>query len=589
MTNPDANPNHRILLVDDNTSIHADFRKILCPADSSTAALNEMEAALFDDAKPAAGAQTSFILESAYQGQEALEMVKQSLAENRPYAMAFVDVRMPPGWDGIETIARIWEVNPELQIVVCTAYSDYSWAEIRQALGPTDGVVILKKPFDKIEVLQLAHALSRKWMLAREVALQIATLDAAVEIRTRELREVTTRLQDEMAARAHVETALLQSQKMEAIGQLAAGIAHDFNNILTVVRGHTGMMLERRDLDAAASHSLQEVSQAAERATALASQLLTLSRKQRLKPRTFDLNETIEQLHSLLSRVLGETIDLQLGCTPELPLLFADEPQIEQVLINLAVNARDAMPQGGRLMIGTCAARFEAAQLASHPDAEPGEYIAISVADTGCGMAPDVIQHLFEPFFTTKEKGKGTGLGLATAYGIVKQHRGWIEVDSEPKHGSVFRIFLPRGDVAEHMVRAPSSRLGPELRGSESVLVVEDDPTVRAVLCGILLQSGYRVEESATGDAALELWKGGKSEFDLLVTDLVMPGSLDGTALAERLRRERPGLRVVLTTGYMNQTLDEERFAALGMELLRKPYAAEELLLSVRRCLDRGK
>ena len=578
-------PIHRILVVDDSPAIHEDFRKVLAGADANATA-DRLAAELFGEAtRPAP--EDCYEVDAAAQGEEARGMVWNAVGAGRPYAVAFVDMRMPPGWNGVQTVTHLREVDPALQFVICTAHSDYAWSEIRQALGPTDNLVILKKPFDKIEVLQLAHALSRKWMLAREVAHQIAGLDAAVELRTAELREANARLQLEMAARARVETALLQSQKMEAIGQLAAGIAHDFNNILTVVRGHTGMMLERTDLDADTSHSLQEVAQAAGRATTLAGQLLTLSRKQRLNPRAFDVNETIEQLHSLLSRVLGETISLRIDCAPDLPPLFADEPQIEQVLINLAVNARDAMPQGGRLIIGTRLVRFRAAQLASQPDAAPGDFIAITVADTGFGMTPEVLQHLFEPFFTTKAVGKGTGLGLATAYGIVKQHGGWIEVDSERGGGSVFRIFLPRGDAAEVAEHPPQPRLSPALRGNESVLVVEDEPTVRAVVRSILTQSGYRVVESESGEAALALWQTRESEFDLLLTDMVMPGNLNGQALAEQLRGERPNLRILLTTGYVNQTLDEARLAAFGMELLHKPYTAEELLVSVRRCLDR--
>ena len=577
-------PVHRILVVDDSPAIHDDFRKVL--ARQASDAADHLAAQIFGD-DPEVPAADSYEVDAAMQGEEAREKVRTALISGRPYTVAFVDMRMPPGWNGVQTIAHLRAVDPALQFVICTAHSDYSWSEIREALGPTDNVVILKKPFDIAEVLQLAHALSRKWMLAREVEHQIAGLDAAVENRTRELRESNVRLQDEIAARTRIETELRQSQKMEAIGQLAAGIAHDFNNILTVVRGHTGMMLERPDLDAETVNSLNEVSQAAARATSLASQLLTLSRKQRLNPRAFDLNETIEQLHSLLSRVLGETISLRLEGEPDFPPLFADEAQIEQVLINLAVNARDAMPDGGCLIIGTRLVHFHAAQLAGQTDAAPGEFVVISVADTGCGMSPEVLQHLFEPFFTTKAEGKGTGLGLATAYGIVKQHGGWIEVDSEPGQGSTFRVFLPRGEAAEVPEPAREPRISAALHGSESVLVVEDEPTVRAVVRSILTQSGYRVAESETGEAALALWTARDTEFELIITDLVMPGNLGGEALAERLREERPELRVLLTTGYVNQTISEERFTALGMQLLRKPYTAEELLQSVRRCLDR--
>ena len=203
-------------------------------------------------------------------------------------------------------------------------------------------------------------------------------------------------------------------------------------------------------------------------------------------------------------------------------------------------------------------------------------------------MSPDVLQHMFEPFFTTKEEGKGTGLGLATAYGIVKQHGGWIEVDSKVEEGAIFRIFLPRGEATEIAEPAQVSRISPALRGSESVLVVEDEPTVRSVVRSILTQSGYRVTESETGDAALALWAARESEFDLLITDLVMPGNVGGEELALQLREERPALRVLLTTGYVNHAISEERFAELGMNLLRKPYTAEDLLRSVRACLSGG-
>ena len=576
---------HRILVVDDSVAIQNDFRKVLAGEETESTA-DQLAAQLFDG-EPQAMPGDRYEVDAASQGEEGFKKVSDAIIAGHPYAVVFVDMRMPPGWNGVQTIAHLREIDPALQFVICTAFTDYSWSEIRQALGPTDSVVILKKPFDKVEVLQLAHALSRKWMLAREVERHIAGLDAAVDQRTSELREANARLKEEIDARNRVETALLQSQKMEAIGQLAAGIAHDFNNILTVVRGHAGMMLERTDLDPQTTESLNEVSDAAARATSLASQLLTLSRKQRLNPRAFDLNETIEQLHSLLSRVLGETINLRLECAIGLPPLFADEAQIEQVVINLVVNARDAMPRGGCLIIGTRRVRLRAEHLVGQPDAKPGEFITISVTDSGSGMSPEVLQHMFEPFFTTKPEGKGTGLGLATAYGIVKQHGGWIEVESEPDRGSVFRIFLPRGNAAEVTETTSAPHSSDDLHGTESVLVVEDEPTVRLVVRSILKRSGYRVAESETGEAALALWAEQNGGFDLLVSDLVMPGNLGGEELAEKLREERPDLRVLLTTGYVDNSISEERFAKLGMSLLRKPYTAEELLQAVRRCLQR--
>jgi two-component system NtrC family sensor kinase len=574
----------RILIVDDNPAIHEDFRKVLArtaPRRSDA----RLDAELFGGTVPIVE-NGDFVIDSALQGQEACAKVRAAVVSGEPYAVAFVDIRMPPGWDGIETITKLRELDPSLQFVICTAYSDYSWIEIQRQFGPGDNLLVLNKPFDLIEVRQLAHALSQKWLLAQEVDRQIGALDAAVACRTKELREANAQLKAEIAERARAETALLQSQKMEAIGQLAAGIAHDFNNILTVVRGHTSMMLERPHLDAEIGASLREVSEAAERATSLAGQLLAFSRKQRLKPRPFDVNETVERLHSLLHRVLGENIKIQIECALNLPTLVADEPQIEQVLINLVVNARDAMPQGGTLDITTKLLHLGASELLSYPEAPPGEFIVITVSDTGIGMTNEVLRHLFEPFFTTKEKGKGTGLGLATAYGIVKQHRGWIEVSSELGRGSKLQVVLPRGDATTPLEEALPGPAPGRLPGSETVLVVEDDATVRSILCGMLKYDGYQVFEAACGDDALVVWRDRHRDIDLVVTDLIMPGTVDGRSLAVRLREDRPDLRLILTTGYVDKAIDEDEITGSGLMLLRKPYTADEFLITVRQSLD---
>jgi signal transduction histidine kinase len=574
---------HRILVVDDQPAIHDDFAKVLA-ADSADFASQRLAVQIFGD-QPVPLPGERYEVDAVTQGDEALKKVRQALIDGRPYAVAFVDIRMPPGWNGVQTIAALRETDPALQFVICTAYSDYSWAEIQRRLGPSDSLVILKKPFDKIEVQQLAHALCRKWALAQVADERIASLDAAVDIRTRELREANARLQAETAERLNIETALLQSQKMEAIGQLAAGIAHDFNNILTVVRGHATLLLERPELDPEIVESLHEVSQAAERATALASQLLTLSRKQPLKPSAFDVNETIGDLYSLLARVLGEKIELHIECDPNVPPLYADQPRIEQVLINLAVNARDAMPEGGELHIGTSTRRFRSQQLADHPDVAPGKFVTIRVADTGIGMTPEVQRHLFEPFFTTKEEGKGTGLGLATAYGIVKQHRGWIEVASEPGQGSEFRVYLPCAATLPLRDTPPAQSQGADLCGTERALVVEDEPTVRAVIRGILKRAGYTVTEATDAAAALAAWEANGRNFDVVISDLVMPGELGGHELAMRLRAEQPGIGVLLITGYIDKAIGEDEYAAVGIEVLRKPFTREDLLRAVRRAI----
>ena len=576
---PIAASNNRILVIDDNPEIHADFRKVLGPAAPANAALDDVLAEFFGP-KATAAAPSDFHLDSAYQGKEGLEMVVRSIAEGRPYAMAFVDVRMPPGWDGVETITRIWEIDASIQIVICTAYSDYSWQEIIAKLGKTDRLVILKKPFDSIEVLQLAHALTEKWLLTHQARHQLEDLNRLVDERTRALQESNARLQREMAERElaqealkfseerlakafdasplpvailrlddhgcievnraflaatggdsqeilgrslweagvrleaqarletvgllsrgqrvrerachlvsktgeeraallwierfelagglhllavvqdvseklKLETQLRQSQKMEAIGHLAAGVAHDLNNIITVVSGHTSLQLAKAQLDSDVAWSLRQVQGAGERAAALTRQLLAFSRKQVMEKKVVSLSAVIQNVASMLRRLIPENLALTFEHQPELPLIHADVCNLEQIIVNLVVNARDAMSADGRITVCTAAVEVTAAQATRSPEARPGHFARLTVTDTGEGMSPETLAHIFEPFFTTKPVGKGTGMGLATVLGIIQQHEGWIEAESQLGQGTTFRIYLPVTDRAGVAEAAP--------------------------------------------------------------------------------------------------------------------------------------
>ncbi len=580
-------PNRRILVVDDNRAIHDDFQKILCPQVDGAQALAEAKALLFG-AAPAPAQRAGFQIDSAYQGQEGFALVQQSLKKNEPYAMAFVDVRMPPGWDGIETIARIWEEYPDLQVVVCTAYSDYSLEEILKRLGQSDRLVILKKPFDNIEVLQLAYALTEKWQLLQEAKAKTDELERRVSERTDELRIANEKLVTEMLHRAQVEESLRQSQKMEAVGQLAGGIAHDFNNLLTIIRGYTCCLLEDENLDPDAHESLQQVDGAAQRAANLTRQLLTFSRKQVMQPENLDLNDVIEQVAKMLDRVLGEDIALEILTAPELPGVHADRAMIEQIILNLAVNARDAMPNGGRLLLHTAALELNDEEIRGHAKARAGRFACLSVTDSGCGMASEILPHLFEPFFTTKEVGKGTGLGLATVYGIVQQHKGWIEVESAPGHGATFRIFLP---AHLHPAKTPApTALAPKASGgSETILLVEDEPILRALMRTVLQHYGYRVYTASSGVEALKVWSEHALEIELLLTDMVMPGGVSGRELAKKLQADKPGLKVIYSSGYSLELLNPESGLQEGFNFLPKPYTPEKLATVVRQCLEQAR
>jgi PAS domain S-box-containing protein len=690
---------NRILIVDDNETIHGDFRKILMPAADSEAQLRNAESLLFGEKSDAAQARSAtapiYRLDSAMQGQEGLQLVEQAYAEGQPYALVFMDVRMPPGWDGIETVQRIWQKFPELPVVICTAFSDYSWPDMIARLGHSDNLVVLRKPFDAVEVLQLAHALTRKWRLDRQVRAHIQELDEQVRLRTRNLEaanearrlseerfaqafhhnpvplllaevaggrcvdvnesflqltrfkreEVVNQLPDalrlftnpesereireaisarrrlrgrqtelrgkadktftalvsaetlelqncvhflmsiqDITERVSIESQLRQAQKMEVVGQIAAGVAHDFNNILAVIQGHAELQLGLAHTDESLAESLREISLAANRAASLTRQLLAFSRKQMLRPRALDLREVLGGLSNMLQRVIGENIRLQIQCAPDMPPVLADQINLEQVVINLALNARDAMPEGGPLTISGALKEIDLRHKESQPDAQLGTYVQLTVADQGIGMDPTVRRKIFEPFFTTKAVGRGTGMGLATVYGIVKQHQGWIEVDSAPGVGSTFRVYLP---VASGAVTKTTEAGTDFVRAGEgkprTILIVEDEDALRSMAATVLKRLGHHVLTAPNGAEALKLWPLHRDQVELLFTDMRMPGGVDGRELADRLLQDKPALRIVYSTGYSVDFSNPQSRLARSDNCLLKPYDATALIRAVKK------
>jgi CheY-like chemotaxis protein len=377
---------------------------------------------------------------------------------------------------------------------------------------------------------------------------------------------------------------------MEAVGQLAAGVAHDFNNILTIIQGHSDLMLQSHTLQPANEKSVRQISAAARRAGKLIKQLLMFSRKQVMEPRLLNFNDIVNNLLPMLQDLLGESISLQFFPAPDLPALYVDVGMMEQVLLNLVINSRDAMPKGGRLTLSTSQQTLDPVALVLNPEARPGRFVCLTVTDTGCGMDSATLGHMFEPFFTTKDIGKGAGLGLATVYGIMKQHQGWIVVESRVGVGSTFTLFLPdAGKGAVPPVPSPDTQTVTRQNmpsGTETILVAEDEPILRELVVNILEFCGYRTYQAETGPAAVKAWQEHRGDIKLLLTDMMMPGGMTGRQLAERLHQDDPGLKVIYTSGYSPGMAGKDIALLEGFNFLAKPYSPGKLAQVVRECLD---
>jgi len=388
----------------------------------------------------------------------------------------------------------------------------------------------------------------------------------------------------DLTERRKLEGQLYQSQKMEAIGQLAGGVAHDFNNLLTIISGYSEVLLTRLPATDPASGLLEEIHKAGERAAGLTRQLLAFSRKQIIQPKVLDLNTLVSDVGKMLRRMIGEDVTLTTVLAPRLGRVKADPGQIEQVLMNLAVNARDAMPQGGKFAIETANVELDENSIQGRPEVQPGCYVLLAVSDTGCGMTKETKAHIFEPFFTTKELGKGTGLGLATTYGIVKQSGGYIYVYSEPGHGTTFKIYLP---LVEDGVPSGKSHINPKTmpQGSETILLVEDEDAVRSLTRYTLQMQGYVVLEARDGEEALRVAEQHQGQIHLLMTDVVMP-RMGGRQVAERLTQAQPALKLLFVSGYTDDAVVRHGVMASEVAFLQKPFTPSALTQKVRDVLD---
>jgi signal transduction histidine kinase len=486
-------------------------------------------------------------------------------------------------------VVTIWNAVYWLDGAVKAITAVASVAAAAALIQLTPALIALPSPAQLQTInLSLEHEIEERRAAEEEVRQANAELERRVAARTAELSEANRRQSDanrelrrEIAERRSLQEQLIQSQKMEAVGRLAGGIAHDFNNLLTVILGFSDLVLTDVGRSAPVASQVEQIKAAAERATALTHQLLAFSRKQVLQPRALNLNNIVSDMEKMLKRLLGEDIELRTALSPDLAPVMADPTQMEQVIMNLAVNARDAMPEGGKLTIETANAELSEEYCREHVGVQPGPYLMLAMTDTGHGMDAETKERIFEPFFTTKERDKGTGLGLSTVFGIVKQSGGSIWVYSEPGRGTTFKIFLPR--AAEAAVEEPESEASDE-RGSETILVVEDDEKVRALVRTVLSSRGYTVFEAGNASEALMFRSRYTGPVHLLLTDVVLP-QVSGRELSDKLKALDPGLKVLFMSGYTEIGIDIE---APNTAFIQKPFTPQTLGRKVRDVLGRG-
>ena len=504
-------------------------------------------------------------------------------AENVPPDLILLDIKMPD-MNGFEVCKRLKENERlrDIPILFISALNDLSDKIEAFKLG---GVDYITKPFQAEEVYARINIHLELIRLQNELRDQNKILEKTVQERTADLLASNLQLKQEIEERKKLKKELIQSQKMEAVGRLAAGVAHDFNNLLMIINGYSEFSQKGVSPDEPLYSHLEEIKKAVSRATALTRQLLTFSRKQVIQSQTVNLNDLIQEISKMLRRLIGEDVELNTNFDSSLNLLSADPGQLEQIIMNLAVNARDAMPKGGALTIQTANVILEENSSFKYAENQSGSHVMLAISDTGCGIDEETLEKIFDPFFTTKEKGKGTGLGLSTVYGIVTQSNGIIDVSSELAKGTTFRIFLPGLKNTEiYPLTAPKPEIS--YQGSETILVVEDDESVRTIVSRILKEHGYNVLEAENGIHAERIYQECKAPIHLILTDMVMPEK-SGRELYESIRSLNSGIKFLFISGYSDNALLPHEECEDGTSFLQKPIMPMELVKKVREMIDR--
>lgn len=685
-----TNTNRKILIIDDDQDIWQAYNSILKYERVFPGNATRRIAALLDaEDQSKGGNDPAFSLSYASQGQEGYALIEQAVTTKDQFSVAFIDIRMPPGWDGMETAAKIRQIDPEIEIVIVTAYNDRSREEIVKAVGSPSKLLFLRKPFDPEELYQMALSLSEKWLLhRRESKAKIALSDSEAKYRAlvettpdfvwamdtngrytycspvcnqiykfspEELlnqpfyralmsghdasfnqeffercvqekipfqnnerlcrqkdgtevriessgqpvfdehgsvigfrgidREVTERW-ELLRNKRLLEEQFQQAQKMEAIGALASGIAHDLNNVLTPIIGYAEICRH----DSVPGSDLYRyqgiIKLSADKAADLIRQILSFSRKQPAKPVPCSLDHVIEKFVKILRRLIREDIALELKLADNRCSVKIDQSQMEQILINLVVNARDAISGTGQIVISTASRSIPAAQAEIDAMHQPfaGDYVLLSVSDNGQGMDPAITPKIFDPFFTTKEEGKGTGLGLATVFGVTRQYKGHIQLETQLGHGTTFKVYLPCSAESAREDEESAAEPSPP-GGHETILVAEDDPIIRKLTVSLLENLGYTVLSAANGREAFKAFHDAEGRIDLLSTDVIMP-DLGGIDLVKALRKEKESLPVIFISGYPQDFTPDGLLDTAHTEFIKKPFTANTLAEITRKLLD---
>lgn len=588
MSSPDINAMtlRKIIVIDDNPDIHNDFATILA-AKADLSRLESLESELFgyDRPQPVWGG-PRYDLDFAFQGRQGVEKIKSAARQKMPYQLAFVDMRMPPGWDGLKTIKEIWRIDPEIQVVLCTAYSDYSWEEINQTLGMTENLLILKKPFDSSEVAQMASTLSQKWLLAQKAKIKRADLEWLVARRTRELDDSNRKLKKEMADRIALEDQLVRSQKMEAIGTLAAGVAHDLNNILSGILGYPDLLLSMIQEDDAMYKPLCAIRQSGRKAAAIVQDMLTMARHFVAVKEPLDLSDVVKDVldspEYLAICDSNPHIRIETRFASDLYPVLGSAVHLGKMVINLISNAAESMEEGGSIIVGLSREQLTETRK-GYSLVTPGNYVKLTVTDQGAGISRDDLEHIFEPFFTKKKMGRsGSGLGMTVVWDTVNHHDGYIDIDSKQDQGTTITIYLPKAE--QELPKAEGANVKEDLTGQgERILVVDDMAEQREMATAIFQKLGYMVDAVPSGESALAYLN--EKPADLLLLDMVMEPGLDGLDTFKRALSIYPEQKAVIASGYTKNDRVQSALE-LGASFIHKPYRLEEIARAVKSMLN---